>query len=63
MQINIVCNGNIIESKSTVTYLGGTLDQSLSGDASDVLFKTSNKLKFLHRNARKFNMKTKQLLV
>ena len=63
--LNIVCNGNVIESKSTVTYLGVTLDQSLSGDvmASDVLFKTSNKLKFLYRNARKFNMKTKKLLV
>ena len=63
--LNIVCNGIAIESKSTVTYLGVTLDQSLSGDviASDVLFKTSNKLKFLCRNARKFNMKSKQLLV
>ena len=30
--LNIVCNGNVIESKSTVTYLGVTLDQSLSGD-------------------------------
>ena len=63
--LNIVCNGIVIESKSTVTYLGVTLDQSLSGDiiASGGLFKTSNKLKFLYRNARKFNMKTKQLLV
>ena len=63
--LNIVCNGIAIESKSTVTYLGVTLDQSLSGDviASDVLFKTSNKLKFLYRNARKFNMKTKNILV
>jgi hypothetical protein len=46
--LNIVCNGIVIESKQTVTYLGVTLDQSLSDDvkASDVLFKTSNKLKF-----------------
>ena len=28
--LNTVCNGNVIESKSTVTYLGITLDQSLS---------------------------------
>ena len=57
--INIVCNGNIIESKSTVTYLGVTLIQSLSGDAipSDVLSKPSNKLKILHRNARKLTIK------
>ena len=46
---------------STVTYLGLTLDQSLSCDAvaSGVLSKTSNKLKFLYRNARKFNIKQK----
>ena len=45
--INIVFNGNVIESKSTITYLGVTLDQSLSGDviASDILSKTSNKQK------------------
>ena len=46
--LNIVCNGIVIESKSTVTYLGVTLDQSLSGDVitSNVLFKTSNNLTF-----------------
>ncbi len=40
--INIVCNENVIESKSTVTYLGVTLDQPLSGDAiaSDDISKT-----------------------
>ena len=42
--LNSVCNGNVIESKSTITYLGVTLDQCLSGDAiaSDILSKTSN---------------------
>ena len=61
--LNIVCNGNVIESKSTVTYLGITLDQSISGGAiaSNVLSKTSNKLKFLYRNARRFNIKTNNL--
>ena len=46
--LNIVCNGIVIESKPTITYLGITLDQFLSGDAlaSDVLSKMSNKLKF-----------------
>ena len=46
---NIVCNGNVIESKSSVTHLRVTLDQFLSGDpiASNVLSKTSNKLKVL----------------
>ena len=63
--LNVVCNGNVIESKPNVTYLGVTLDQSLSGDAiaSKVISKSSNKLKFLYRNTRKFNLKTKKLLV
>ena len=47
--INIVCNGNIIESKSTVTYLGVTLDQSLSGD---VLFKTSKNKDFVQERQK-----------
>ena len=59
--LNIVCNRIVIESKSTVTYFGVTLDQSLSGDviASGVLSKTSNKLKIFNSNARKFNIKIK----
>ena len=46
--INIICNGNAIESKSTVTSLDVTLDEFLSGDAidSDVLSKMSNKRSF-----------------
>ena len=50
-----------IESKSNVTYLGVTLDQFLSGEiiASNILYKSSNKLKFLYRNAGKFNLETK----
>ena len=45
--LNIVCNGNVIKSKST--YLGVTLYQSLSGDAiaSGVLSKTSKHTKVL----------------
>ena len=56
-----MCNGNVIKSNSTVTFLGVALDQSLSNDiiAFDVLSKTSNKLKLLHGNTRRFNMKTK----
>ena len=59
MMTMMMMNGNVIESKSTITYLGVPLDQSLSGDASDVFSKTSNKLKFFYRNANKFNIKTK----
>ena len=46
--LNIVCNGILIESKSSVTYLGVTLDQSLSGGviASDVLLKGQTNFSF-----------------
>ena len=42
-----------------------TLDQFLSGEiiASNILYKSSNKLKFLYRNAGKFNLETKKLLI
>ena len=65
VKLNVICNGNVIESKSNVTYLGVTLDQFLSGEiiASNILYKSSNKLKFLYRNAGKFNLKKKKLLI
>ena len=65
VKLNVICNGNVIESKSNVTYLGVTLDQFLSGEiiASNILYKSSNKLKFLYRNAGKFNLSTKKLLI
>ena len=65
VKLNVICNGNVIESKSNVTYLGVTLDQFLSGEiiASNILYKSSNKLKFLYRNAGKFNLETKKLLI
>jgi hypothetical protein len=47
---NVVCNGHVIESKTGVTYLGVTLDQSLSGDAmaSRDVSKSSNKLRYFN---------------
>jgi len=41
------------------------LDQSLSGESivEHILHKSSNKLKFLYRNARNFDLNTKKLLV
>ena len=53
--IQVRCGGNDIESKQDVTYLGITLDQSLSGDniVNKTVTKCSNKVKFLYRNARK----------
>ena len=61
----MTCNGNDIVSKQQVTYLGLILDQSISGYtiAEKVVLQCSNKVKFLVRNANKFNVKTKQLLV
>ena len=42
VKLNVICNGNVIESKSNVTYLGVTLDQFLSGEiiASNILYKS-----------------------
>ena len=55
----------IVEWDANVTYLGVPLDQFLSGEiiASNILYKSSNKLKFLYRNAGKFNIETKKLLI
>ena len=62
VKLNVICNGNVIESKSNVIYLGVTLDQFLSGEfiGSNILYKSSNKLEFLYRNAGKFNLETKK---
>ena len=40
VKLNVICNGNVIESKSNITYLGVTLDQFLSGEiiASNILY-------------------------
>ena len=63
-KLNVICSGNVTESKSSITYLGVTLDQFLSGDiiiSSKIFTKSSNKLKFLYWNARNFNLKTKNV--
>ena len=59
--MQIRCGGNDIESKQDVTYLGVTLDQSLSGDniVNTTVSKYSNKVKFLYRNARNFDKRPK----
>ena len=64
-KINVSCNGNELVSEPIVSYLSVTMDQSLSGEtiATNVIVKSANKLKFLYRNARNFNLKTKKLLV
>ena len=54
--LKVMCNGSEIVSKSNVTYLGLTLDQSLSGESitEKVLDKCACKLKFLYRKAFRF---------
>ena len=58
------CNGNDIESGEKVTYLGVTLDQNLSGSSmiTKIVSKCNNKIKFLYRNAKDLDKKTKMLL-
>ena len=57
--------GNAIESKQDITYLCITLDQSLLGDniANKTVSKCSNKVKFLHRNARNFDKKVISIIL
>ncbi|MGL1888436.1 MAG: reverse transcriptase family protein [Reichenbachiella sp.] len=63
-QLCVTCKGNEIESGSQVTYLGITLDQNLTGAsvASNLIRKCTNKLKFLYRNTRNLDRKTKSML-
>ena len=62
--IEVTCDGQIIPSKSCLTYLGVELDQSLSNSqrADKIVSRSNAKIKFLYRQTRHFNMKTKKLL-
>lgn len=64
-ELKVTCNGNEIQTKTTVTYLGLTLDQTLTGHsiAEKLLNKSASKLKFLYRNTRQLDFKIKKLLV
>lgn len=57
-------NGDDIESKASVTYIGMTLDQLLSGESvsASVLSKSADKQKFLYRRTRQFDIKNKKIL-
>ena len=63
--LDINCSGNKLENKTSVKYLGIELDQNLSGDcvAKSAISKIDKKLKFLYRNTKSFDLKTKRLLV
>lgn len=63
--LNVSCNGQVIEPTSSVNYLGATLDQNLSCDAmaSSVIKKANSRLKFLHRKREYLTQHAKKLLV
>ena len=65
-ELHITCDGCVIGSESEVTYLGTILDQTLSGTSTaraiNIITKSTNKLKFLYRNARSLDRRTKTLL-
>ena len=48
----IACNGHIIESTSSVKYLGVCIDDTLSGDSivNSIVSKVNSRLKFMYRN-------------
>ncbi len=63
--IQVQCAGNTLTCQSQVKYLGAKLDQSLSGQgmAENVISKSNARLKFLYRQVRNVDLKTKKLLV
>ena len=60
--ISIICDGNLVESKTNVKYLGLIIDETLSGTAIalNIIAKNNHRLKFVYRNTRNFNMNTKK---
>jgi hypothetical protein len=62
--LHITCNGSNILAKSEVKYLGVSIDQSFTGNniASNVVSKSTAKLKNLYRNCNQFSLKTKKVI-
>ena len=61
-ELHVTCKWSVIGSE--VTYLGAILDQTLSGasTARSIITKSTNKLKFLYRNVRSLDSKSKAML-
>lgn len=61
---SVTCNGETIQSSKSANYLGVILDASLTSDsiAENVLKKAGARLKFLYRQARFLNEKTRKTL-
>ena len=62
--MSIACHGRSIDAKSEITYLGLTLDQTLSGSSivGRIVSKCSSKLAFLYRQAGVLDFETRRLL-
>ena len=62
--IQVKCAGTTLTCQIHVKYLGIEIDQSLTGErvADKIICKSNAKLKFLYRQTKKVNMKTKTLL-
>ena len=63
--MDITCNGINSGSKSSVSYLGADLDQSLTGESMGlrVIKKANSRLKFLYRKGSFLNFRAKKLLI
>ena len=57
---SVKCSGKTINNSFSVKYLGVNLDNALSGEsiASNVIKKTSSRLKFLYRHSNCLNFKS-----
>ena len=62
--MNIQCNGTVINSKTSVKYLGAEIDQHVSGEnmALKVIQKVSSRTKFLARKSKYLDQTTMKLL-
>ena len=64
-KLHITCNGQDIEMKEEVEYLGVVFDQALKCSCiiDTILNKSINKFKCIYRNTRGFNWQIKRLIV
>lgn len=63
-QFTVTCNGHSIKGTNLVKYLGLYINSDLSGETivNNIISKVNAKLKFLYRQSRLLDTKTKQLL-
>ena len=60
----ISCGNNVITSKTVIRFFGVDLEQILSGTAivENILKKTNSRLRFLYRQAKYLNTRSRKLL-